>query len=380
MLKLLLIAGVALILVLASFAQSVEPLPAPADVRLQFSTEGDQQQFRLGELIPVKFSYSANVGGRYLLISQNNKLAGGRGLEVSCSPPAELVNSSWPVSDESEKFGRMLIAPCDDLPLISTSGCSHCDSEYPLSPQAIIFPGALNKRVRFPSAGTYTCYCSSADVTMDSPDARIRSALLVKSNAVVLNIVDDPAWARSAAVAYADAYDKLCRGDDLRESNVLPQCFDIASRITYLDTLDSLATEVRLFDGRDHGWGNGFWEAIQQTAHPKDALRLMASRIQEPDFQVSYSVLQTLAIWDLRIESSDAFQTGPPVSYHIQAIDKLRKYVRLLGDSLSHKNRDVLAENAKTYSNFAEQYYCEPLPLIPISERDQVLTAVGVLQ
>jgi hypothetical protein len=75
-------------------------------------------------------------------------------------------------------------------------------------------------------------------------DEKVRPALLVKSNPVVLTIIDDPAWTRSSDIVYADAYDQLCRGDPVARTRLL-QCFDIADRITYLDTIDSLATEVK---------------------------------------------------------------------------------------------------------------------------------------
>jgi hypothetical protein len=208
----------------------------------------------------------------------------------------------------------------------------------------------------------------------DIRDEKIRPALLVKSNPITLTIVDDPAWARPAATVYADAYDKVCRGDDIAEHRSL-QCFDVAERITYLDTAESLATEVRGIDGRNHGWENGFWDAIRQSSHPQEALRMMTSRMQEPDFQVSTSVLEWLAGSELRMEVPDAFQIGTAATYHAQAVEKLRKYVRLLGNSLSKKNSNVLPESAKTYRTFAEQKYCEPQLLISMEEQNQVLAA-----
>ena len=153
------------------------------------------------------------------------------------------------------------------------------------------------------------------------------------------------------------------------------QCFDISSRITYLDTVDSLATEVRLFDGRNQGWDNGFWKAIQHTSYPADALRLMTDRIQESDVEVSQTVLESLASWDLRFDSPDAFQTARPAAFHAQAVDKLRKYVRLLGSSLANKKSNVFLESLKTYRNFSEQHYCEQQPLISKKELDQVLAS-----
>jgi hypothetical protein len=56
----------------------------------------------------------------------------------------------------------------------------------------------------------------------------------------------------------------------------------------------------------------------------------------------------------------------------------MRKYVRLLGNSLFRKNSNVLLESAKTYRTFAEQQYCEGQPLIPKQEQDQVLAIPGL--
>jgi hypothetical protein len=368
------VAGV-LILQLSSFAQNTKPLPAPADVSLQLSVEGDQHQFHLGELIPVRYSYSADTPGKYDWVGQNKKLEGGRGLEISCSPTAEPASSQ--PSPALGKFDEMLNTPCGGVDAGFGSGCGDCDWEQPLSPAALGFgPVPLNTYLRFRRPGVYTCVSSSADVATAFTDERIRPALLLKSNPLSLTIVSDPAWAQSAALSYAGAYNHLCQGDDVPQLHSL-QCFDIAERITYLDTLDSLAVEVKFFDGRSHGWENGFWDAIQQTSQPSDALRLMTNRIQDPDFQVSATVLESLAAWDLGMESPDAFQTSTPETYHADAVDKLRKYVQLLGSSLSNKSADVLRQSAEAYRAFAEQKYCERQPLIQREERNQILTAIG---
>jgi len=199
----------------------------------------------------------------------------------------------------------------------------------------------------------------------------------VKSNPVDLKIVEDSGWATSAAIKYAAAYDKLCRGDDVPGHHSL-ECFDIAARLTYLDTPGSLSAEVKFFDGRSHGWDNGFWEAIQHTSYPVDAVRLLTDRIQDPDVQVSTTLLESLASWELKIESPDAFETASPANYHSQAVEKLRKYVRLLGSCLSTKNTNVLVESAKAYRMFAEREYCEGQLLIPKQEQKQVLAASGM--
>ena len=375
--KLFLTTGVLLIFLLSSFGQRSEPVSAPADVILTLGTEGDGQQFHLGELIPVKFSYSAKVPGTYIRVGQSRKLVGGKSLEISCSPSTERV--STPASSPDEvTFGQMLNAPCAGVGGGIGGGCGDCDDEYPLSVTALTFGVVpLNTFVRFRTPGTYTCEASSADITTAPRDEKIRPALLVKSNPVILTIVNDPGWAHAAAVSYAGAYEKLCRGDDVAKNSFL-QCSDLARRITYLDTDDSLATEVKWFDGRNHGWENGFWGAIQHSSHPEEALRLMAARIQEPDFEVSTGVLEWLAGSELRMEVPNAFHSGTPATYHAQAVEKVRKYVSLVGESLSQKHPNVLSESVKTYRAFAEQKYCEPQSLISRDEQNRALADVGI--
>ncbi len=360
----------------ALFGQSVEPVPAPNDVILHFSTEGDQHQFHRGEFIPVRYSYRSDTPGKYLWMGQSNKLAGGRAVEVSCSPSVEPVTVLSPVL-LNMPFDAMLNS-CGGVGFGSSGACGDCDGEITLGLTDLGFGTMpLNTYVRFRTPGTYTCTASAADVTMTSRDEKVRQALLVKSNSLVLTITEDQAWSRSAQTAYADAYNKLCRGNDVATQRFL-QCSELARRITYLDTADSLATEVKTFDGRNHGWENGFWDAIQQSSYPTEALRLMANRIPDPDFEVSTTIVESLAGWDLRIDSPDAFQSSAPQTYHSAAVEKLRKYVRLLGSSLSRKNSDVRSESAKTYRWFAEQEYCEGRPLISGEEQNQALAPQNI--
>ena len=245
--KLFLTIGVVFILPLSSFAQGAQPASVPADVVLKLGTNGDVHQFQLGELIPIEFSYSANTPGRYIWVSQSSKLAGGRSLEISCSPSAERV-STPPSSPHDVPFDQMLHAPCGGIGGGIGGGCGDCDGEYPLTATALTFGVIpLNIYVRFRTPGTYTCEASSADITATPRDEKIRPAFLVKSNLVILAIVNDTSWAHSVAPAYAGAYEKLCREDDVAEHYFL-QCSDVARRITYLDTADSLATEVKWFD------------------------------------------------------------------------------------------------------------------------------------
>jgi hypothetical protein len=366
---------VILILLLPVLGQSIEPVLAPSDVTLHFSTEGDQHQFHLGELIPIKYSYRSETPGKYFLVGLSNKLAGGRPVEVSCSPSVERV-SRLPLVPGGMTLDAMLNS-CGGVAFGSGGSCMDCDSETPLGPTELGFGMPLNTYIRFRMPGTYTCTASTADVTMVSRDEKVRPALLMKSNPVVLIIADDPRWSRAADSAYADVYGKVCRADNVT-TQISAQCGDVARRITYLDTADSLATEVRFFDGRNHDWENGFWDAIQQSSYPNEALSLMANRIQDPDFEVSTMVVESLADWDLRADLPEAFQSSEPQTYHSAAVEKLRKYVRLLGSSLKSKSANVRSESVKTYRSFAEQEYCEGRQLISREERNQAITPQSI--
>jgi hypothetical protein len=75
--KPVLAAVVVFTLVLSSFAERVEPMPAPADVALELGTEGGEHQFHLGELIPIKFSYSRAVPDTFGPVTARSSRRGG---------------------------------------------------------------------------------------------------------------------------------------------------------------------------------------------------------------------------------------------------------------------------------------------------------------
>ena len=370
---------VLLVLGLTCLAQDEQPIPAPDDVLLTLRTQVGRQKFYLGEPIAVEYSYTA-VPGRYLYVSRIDRLIGGRPLQVECNPAVELTSdASVASSAEASRFRQMLVDPGCGTGFGGSvgGGCGDCDTEYPLGTVPVGFGiGHLNRYVRFRQPGTYSCRVTSAQVTTAAHEEKIRPALFLKSNWVEIMISDDPALAHSAALAYAAAYDKDCRGDDVPNKS-FGECSAVATRLSYLDTAESVAMEIQFFDGRNHGWENGFLDAIATTSQPSEALRMMTRRIQEPDVEVSDFVLWGLARWAMKADNPDAFESSTaPSDYHAQAIEQLRKYVRLLGTSLANKNSDALDKSAKTYQMLAEERSCKGDPLIPDAERAPVLAGV----
>ena len=364
--------GALLILSVSTFAQDAGSLQAPDDVVLQLTTEQDIHRFHVGELIPIKYSYSSKSPGKFFWVEKSERLDGGRPFEISCSAPAEPM-TPHPHSADYMTFGQMLIGACPGAGFGGSvgGGCGDCDGAIPISSSSLAFSSPLNIYVRFVKAGTYTCQASSADITNAPPGDEKQTALRVVSNPLELTLIDDARWQHEAAISYGEAYGQLCRGDVIAENRFL-QCSDLAQRITYLGTPDSLKTEVKLFDGVVRGWDNGFLDAIQHSSEPGIALELMESRLQDRDFQASKGIIELLAISNLKATVPGAFEVSSPADYHQQAIESLRKYVRLLGGSLSRKDKTVLLENLKTYRWYSEQTYCDGEKLISEEERNQV--------
>jgi len=351
-------------------AQRAEPWPAPADVHLEFNTEDGQRVFHLGEMVPVTAVYRADVAGKYFRVDDGRKLVGGQPFFVSCSSAAGEVDPPRP-NDDFDRFEEILAAPCDGTG--SSGGASGVSTtEHSLDSSGLLMMWKLNEFARFRTMGTYTCIASAADVTTVPPEKGLRQALLLTSNPVALTIVDDPQWSHRAAVTYTESYERLCRSDDVVEHHY-HECFNLAERIRYLDTRESLAAEVRMLDGNNHGCC-GFWQAIATSSYPDDALRLMTSRIADADVEVAPWVLESLAVWDMKLETPGAFDDeAVAADYHHEAVEKLAKYVRLLGGSLGKKNADVMDGNVKTYLHFDQQEYCEGRPLIPAAEQSVVV-------
>jgi hypothetical protein len=374
---LLLASGILCAVAIPCIAQNVDAGSSQDDVYLQFEVVGGTQQYHIGELIPFLYSYRTRIPGRYLQVDRSEKLSGGRPFSVSCSPAVEpAVKLTAPPGHDA--FLTLLNAPCGGYGGSIGSGCADCDSERLLGDTPLSFgPIPLNTYAHFRTPGKYTCQAATADVTTAPREAASRPAISLQSNRIELAVVDDPAWAKSAAAEYGSAYEKLC-GDIAPSNTGISQCFDISRRITFLDTRDSLAVEVKWFDGKQQSWENGFWAAIQNSSQPEEALRLMTIRIQEPDFQVSEWALAWLASAELRQDTPHAFENGEQESGHFLAVNMLRKYVRLLGTSLPAKNPSVLPVSVATYRHFAEATYCGQDSLLAPEEIRQALEGLNL--
>src|SRR4051812_38908932 len=72
-----------------SDAQSA--LPQSPDVTLKFELREPRTQFRRGELIPIRWSYAADVEGKYVLAQSPSDLESGRPESIHCEPVAQTA-------------------------------------------------------------------------------------------------------------------------------------------------------------------------------------------------------------------------------------------------------------------------------------------------
>jgi hypothetical protein len=356
-----------------------QPIMAPDDVHLSLRTANERDHFRVGEPIPVEASYSAN-SQQYIYVTNAAKLAGGYPLQIECTPKVESIfQADRAVRAQQSRFQEILVDPTCGAGIGGGigGGCGDCDGEITLGSSPLRFANwDLNKYVRFSHSGTYSCRATSAQITTAQKEEKYRSALLLQSNLLTVTLTDDPAWAHAEANALGANYRTDCRTIDNFDKR-FAHCADIATRLSYLDTLDALAAKIHLLDGINRGWDNGFWESIETTSHLNDAVKLLTGRIQDADVAVSASVLYWLASSATKSEIPDAFQPGAaPSVYYAEATEQLRKYVRLLGSSLAKKNADALSESLQTYKRIAAQPSCSNGPLIPDVERNTVVQAI----
>jgi hypothetical protein len=369
---------VILLLRLASTAQNVAPTPAPDTVTLQLTTEDQRHQYYLGELIKLRFVYSGLLANRDLWVDMNPQFvrAGGGAIQIKCDPPPPLRVQTGSLK-HLRNFESMVLGSCSDAKLnlrIQSGGVLSGIVSYPIQDSVPFGPVPVTDYVRLSSPGKYTCHATSIQLTSRGQE---NVHFLLKSNSLELTIVDDPEWSRKAALNYGEAFEKSCLGErnTRRNSDSSRNCAEIVSRITTLDTPESLELETKYWDGRSDAWDVAFVNAISATNHPREALQLMTRRIQDPDVRVHAYELVQLAMASLDLETSGALESSEPAQYHSQAVDKLREYVRLFGSSLASKHPDVVDFDLAAYRDLAEGKDCSGATLIPGEERDRVISA-----
>src|SRR5712664_643963 len=78
----------------------VRPLPQPSDLKLLLETQDGRTDFRLGEIVDLKFTYSSTTPGRYIHFQPANRYPGASALAIQCEPADGVI-------DRDKENGRL---------------------------------------------------------------------------------------------------------------------------------------------------------------------------------------------------------------------------------------------------------------------------------
>ena len=345
--------------------------PAPSDVQLTVSTENGRTQFHLGEEIRLTLRYTASVPGKYLMAGPGAKAKGWDHERLSCTPREEAVDRE---ADDGVVDGhKFLHAECGSgVGGGIGGGCADCAIEGQVGPRAILKELVANRSVQFTRATTYTCTVTDGSIVTAASAPNYR-AIRLTSRPFTLTLSDDSAWSALALKAALEgmATEKcgVIKGDRVA-------CMELADRLRYIDTPDSLAAITQFLSNEDKfsSWQHELWLGLFQSRHQDDVIRLLEMRYTDPDFAVTAENMEALTGIRLRKAFPQAFaRTTKAEDFRTAAVFLLQETLRKLGDSLPEKSPLTKAISAKTYETLASQDFCEKEAIIPEAERKRVL-------
>ena len=381
--------GLLVVALVASFARAQQTDGAatrqashPADLLLTLQTSDGHQRFNLGEPVSVALLFSSTTPGRYFFLRKPEKLEGGKADKVSCEPTANIRDLMHPA--RAVDISTFLEAgdECEiGVGRGGTSYCGDCDGEVRLGEAPVRLEWDLNANLKFLRPGRYECTATAAEVTEDPPGATTRRALALVSQPVVFDVVENPQWARLTLAKTIKEISRLhctqSNSDPAKAASSDFHCMQLLNDLEDLDTEDSLREAVRLYDGlsRPPG-GSELWRTITQSQHEHLAFQLMEKKLEQADFGPSRGSVDWIANAALFEQTPGAFEENvDPAVYHDEAIEVLRKYVRVLGRAMPNKRGTALSDSREVYQYYAQMQFCHLEPLISEEEMNSVLAA-----
>jgi hypothetical protein len=350
--------------------------PAPADVQLTVSTDSGRTQFHLGEEIRLTLRYTASVPGKYLMAGPGAKAKGWDHERLVCTPKEDIIDRE---ADDGVVDGhRFLHAECGaGVGGGIGGGCADCGIEGVLGPQSILKELVVNQRLQFTRPTTYTCTVTDNSVVTAASAPEYR-AMRLTSQPFTLELSDESAWSAKALKSALDAI-AAEKCNPVKEERV--RCLELADRLRYLDTPDSLAaiTQFLSNEGKFSPWQQQLWLGLYQSRHQDDVIRLLEMRFTDSDFAVTVENMETLTGIRLRKAFPQAFdKSARPEDFRTPAVFLLQETLRKLGESLPGKSPLTKQISAKTYESLATQDFCEKEAIIPEAERKRVLKQASI--
>src|SRR5438552_6790606 len=259
----------------AALAAQSKP-PRDTNVVLKVSSDGNQQEFHIGETIPLKLSFKTTVKGAYEVnMAQYDR--GGR-----------------------MNYERFVVSPSDGAvdPLPTNTGSMGGITGYQfLTPEPWTIKLNLNEWIRFTQPGDYRLIVTSTRVSARDPSSPFgASPVTVRSNEIALKIVPaDAAWQRQV-------YDEAVAVLDTRAPTKLNlmEKYDASRRqaietLRFLGTADATRELAKRMRGEDSG-GLDYLCMLGLISSPERAVARSAleEALADPDHPIDSNFLYTL--------------------------------------------------------------------------------------
>ena len=259
----------------AALAAQSKP-PRDTNVVLKVSSDGNQQEFHIGETIPLKLSFKTTVKDTY------------------------EVNMAQYDRSGRMNYERFVVSPSDGAvdPLPTNTGSMGGITGYQfLTPEPWTIKLNLNEWIRFTQPGDYRLIVTSTRVSARDPSSPFgASPVTVRSNEIALKIVPaDAAWQRQV-------YDEAVAVLDTRAPTKLNlmEKYDASRRqaietLRFLGTADATRELAKRMRGEDSG-GLDYLCMLGLISSPERAVARSAleEALADPDHPIDSNFLYTL--------------------------------------------------------------------------------------
>lgn len=327
----------AALLPLFIYASAESSAPSqPEGASLLLSLKGGDQQFHVGEVIPLQLSFSSSIPGRYRVDMASYDRSGRMTSEEFHLEPRD--GWSDPLTDyfDSGLFSFM-------------GGGGRGIPELGTEPKTIDLD--LNEWVRFDRPGHYRLSVSSSRV---QPKDRSSSGerFTITSNEVDFEIVPaDLEWAQQQVARSVTAF----------SSTDQDAAAHAARTLRFLGTENAVSAIVEKFRGDEDGYDLDYLFGLIGSPNRAFVVHEIAAALDVNDHPISPVFLRTLAVLAYRLDhpeplpSPPSFALGPDDSawqlWRQQSKERedslkpyMRRYLGRLRDSLNHKTDRAFAE------------------------------------
>lgn len=286
-----------LLLTLAfGFVESeTEPDPEPSPpvdpkVLLQISVAAKNNEFRVGEKIPVTLAFNTRVKNRYELDEADYDRSGRLPSEHFTVTPGDGAED--PLADYFAPDNAHIGGGLRGFRILTQK------------PWTIVLN--LNEWVRFTKPGEYKLTVSSDRVEiLDSSKLNGKARVTAVSNPITLKIVArDPAWERQAlndAIAKLNAPGPLKRATT--QGSFEASRLEAAENLRFLGTADAVRELVRQMGAENSGIPSTCFFGIISSPERAVASEALADALAAPDYPITDDFLNTLQ-WIDRKESA----------------------------------------------------------------------------